>query len=75
MKEIFLTPYSIIEDSDYPDDTKIVIRASDFTSVPFQDGRITFNFINCRFKKIELEIADTIDFKDISIQFNSCFII
>lgn len=74
MKEIFLTPYSIIEDSDYPDDTKIVIRASDFTSVPFQDGRITFNFINCRFKKIELEISDTIDFKDISIQFNSCII-
>lgn len=74
MNEIFLTPYTIIENTDYPDDTKIVIRASDFSNVPFQDGRITFSFIGCRFKKLEIENTETIDFKDISIQFISCFI-
>lgn len=74
MNEIYLTPYSIVENSDYPADTKIVIRASDFSNVPFQDGRITFSFIGCRFKKLEVENTDTIDFKDISIQFINCFI-
>jgi hypothetical protein len=74
MNEIFLTPYTIIENTDYSNDTKIIIRASDFSNVPFQDGRITFSFIGCRFKKIEIENTETIDFKDISIQFINCFI-
>ena len=74
MNEIYLTPYSIIENTDYPIDTKIIIRASDFSNVPFQDGRITFSFIGCRFRKLEIENTETIDFKDISIQFISCFI-
>jgi hypothetical protein len=74
MNDIFLKPYSIIENTDYTDDTKIVISASDFTNVPFQDGRITFSFIGCRFKKLEIENTETIDFKDISIQFTNCFI-
>lgn len=74
MNEIFLTPYLVIENKDYSDNTKIVIRASDFSNVPFQDGRITFSFIGCRFKKLEIENIETIDFKDISIQFIGCFI-
>jgi hypothetical protein len=74
MNEIYLTPYSIIENIDYPIDTKIIIRASDFSNVSFQDGRITFSFIGCSFKKLEIENSETIDFKDISIQFISCFI-
>jgi hypothetical protein len=74
MNLLYLTPYSIIENTDYPIDTKIVIRASDFNGVPFQDGKITFSFINCRFRNLEIENNETIDFKDISIQFISCFI-
>ncbi len=74
MEEILLTPYSIIENTDYSNVTKIVIRESDFTNVPFQDGRITFSFIGCRFKKLEIENTETIDFKNISIQFLNCFI-
>jgi hypothetical protein len=74
MNPIYLTPYSIIENKDYPVDTKIVIRASDFNGIPFQDGKITFSFINCKFRKLEIENNETIDFKDISIQFISCFI-
>ncbi len=74
MNTIFLTPYTLIENTDYPTDTKIVIRASDFENVLFQDGRITFSFINCRFKKLEIENSDTIEFKNISIQFIGCYI-
>ena len=74
MNDIFLTPYTIIENADYSIDTKIIIRASDFSNVLFQDGRITFSFIGCRFKKIEIENTETIDFNDISIQFINCFI-
>lgn len=74
MNPIYLTPYTIIEDKDYPVDTKIVIRASDFKDVSFQDGKITFSFINCRFRKLEIENKETIDFKDISIQFISCYL-
>lgn len=74
MNPIYLTPYSIVENTDYPIDTKIVIRASDFENVSFQDGKITFSFINCRFRNLEIENIETIDFKDISIQFISCFL-
>ena len=74
MNPIYLTPYSIIENKDYPIDTKIVIRAVDFQNVPFENGKITFTFINCRFRKLEIENIETIDFKDINIQFISCFL-
>lgn len=74
MNPIYLTPYTIVENKDYPIDTKIVIRASDFTDVPYQDGKITFSFINCRFRNLEIENNETIDFKDISVQFISCFL-
>ncbi len=74
MNPLYLTPYSIIENQDFPIDTKIIIRASDFNNTSFEDGKITFSFINCRFRKLEIENNETIDFKDISIQFISCFI-
>lgn len=74
MNPIYLTPYTIIEDKDYSLDSKIIIKASDFQNVPFQEGKITFSFINCRFRKLEIENTETIDFKDISIQFISCFV-
>jgi hypothetical protein len=74
MNEIYLTPYSIVENEVYPNTTKIVIRVSDFMGVPYEDGKITFSFINCRFEYLEIENKETIDFNNISIQFNSCFI-
>ncbi len=74
MNTIYLTPYTIIENKDYPIDTKFVIRASDFNNVSFEGGKITFTFINCRFRKLEIENAETIEFNDISIQFISCFV-
>lgn len=74
MNTIYLTPYTIIENKDYPIDTKIVIRSNDFQNLSFQNGKITFSFINCRFSKLEIENTETIDFKDISIQFISCFL-
>lgn len=73
MNIIYLTPYTIIRNTDYPIDTKIVIRASDFQTFSFHEGRMTFSFINCKFRSLEIENTENIDFKDISIQFISCF--
>jgi len=70
---ISLIPYTIIKDTDYSV-SKIVIKKSDFKNIPFQDGRIIFTFINCRFQKIEIENTENIDFRDISILFINCFI-
>ncbi|WP_041758410.1 hypothetical protein [Psychroflexus torquis] len=74
MNTIYLTPYSIIENNNYPINTKIVIRKSDFNGIQFQNGKITFSFINCKFRNLEIENNETINFKGISIQFISCFI-
>lgn len=74
MNPIYLKPYTIIENQNFPIDSKIIIRASDFQDVLFEDGKITFSFINCRFRKVEIENNETINFQNISIQFISCYI-
>jgi len=74
MREIYPIPYQTIRHNRYSNDTKIVIRASDFNNVPFQDGRMTFSFINCIFTKLEIENNETIEFQNIYIQFTDCFI-
>ncbi|MCT4135387.1 hypothetical protein HZP67_00655 [Elizabethkingia anophelis] len=68
-----LKPYQIIRDEDY-NDAKIVIKASDFEGVSFQDGRMTFSFINCHFTKLKIENDEAIEFPNIYIQFTDCFI-
>jgi|SRR6218665_688750 len=70
--EIFLTPYTSIENQDYSETVKVILRNSDFATTRYRDGRITFSFINCRFRRIEIENIETVDFKDISIQFSNC---
>ena len=47
MNLIYLTPYTIVEGQNYPENSKIVIKLSDFEGVLFQDGRIIFPLINC----------------------------
>lgn len=74
MNLLNLTPYSIINNKDYFIDTKIVIKASDFEGIPYQKNTFTFTFFNCRFKNLEIENNETIDFININIQFISCFI-
>ncbi|WP_111308844.1 hypothetical protein [Confluentibacter sediminis] len=69
-----MNPYTLIENRDYPNSYKIIISKSDFVNVPYQEGKITFSFINCRFNLIEIENNQSIDFKDISIQFVNCYI-
>ncbi len=74
MNELFLTPYTLVENKDYSIDTKIIISASDFTTVPFQDGRITFSFIGCRpagnstYKKLAVQWLNEVQF------FNQTFV-
>ncbi|AMR40855.1 hypothetical protein A4C53_RS00635 [Elizabethkingia anophelis] len=73
MQLIHPKPYQIISDEGY-NEAKIVIKASDFENVSFQEGRMTFSFINCDFTKLEIENNETIEFPNIYIQFTDCFI-
>ncbi|WP_421804203.1 hypothetical protein [Flagellimonas sp.] len=73
MNPIYLTPYTINDGKEYPINSKIVIRKSDFKNVKFVEGKMTFSFINCRFRKLEIENYEAIDFEHITIQFISCF--
>jgi hypothetical protein len=74
MSMIVITPYSKIEDQSYPTDTLITISANSFAGIQFQDGKITFSIIDCRFRKVVLENLEAIEFKEISIQFLGCYI-
>lgn len=74
MNEISLTPYKIVQNKDYLEDSKIVIKASNFTNLSFQEGKFTFIFIGCLFKKLEIENSEIIDFEKINILFTDCFI-
>lgn len=74
MSTIYLDPYTIIENQNYTVDTIFTIKSSDFKETSFQDGRFTFCFTGCSFKKLKIENLETIDFKNISIQFIDCFI-
>lgn len=69
-----LEPYTIIENEDFTKETNFVINQLEFEDVPFQEGKITYSFINCRFKKLIIQNDESIEFKDISLQFISCFI-
>lgn len=73
MNEISLTPYKIIQNQNY-NDSKIVIKASDFTDLSFLEGQFTFIFTGCLFKKLEIENSEIIDFEKINISFIDCFI-
>lgn len=69
-----IRPYEIIENKNFLSDFIFKISSRDFQEVKFQDGRITFTFSNCLFKKVRIENFDIIDFLDISIQFVNCYI-
>ncbi|MEO8238416.1 MAG: hypothetical protein ABI793_07420 [Flavobacterium sp.] len=74
MKIESLIPYSKIEDIEYSGESTFTIKKEDFTNTQFQDNKITFSFIGCKFEKIIIENRDIIDFPNISIDFISCFI-
>lgn len=74
MSRIEIVPYSTIEDHSYVPDTVISISAGPFAGVPFEDGKITFTFIGCRFRKVFIENSEDINFENISIQFIACYL-
>lgn len=69
-----LEPYIIIENEDFTKETSFVISQLEFEDVPFQEGKITYTFINCRFKKLFIHNDETIEFDNITLQFISCYI-
>lgn len=74
MTPLKLKPYTSLDFRDFPLETIIKIEKSDFQNVQYQDGKIVFTLFGCKFKKVVIENAEEIDFKDISIQFVDCFI-
>ncbi len=74
MNLIKVEAYKIIEDKDFPGEAILKITNSEFKNVQFQDGKITFTFIGCRFHNLVIENLEAIEFTDISIQFISCFV-
>jgi len=74
MSRIEIVPYSTIEDHCYVPDTVISISAGPFAGVPLEDGKITFTFIGCRFRKVFIENSEDINFENISIQFVACYL-
>ncbi|MGQ1948817.1 hypothetical protein ACT3CD_17125 [Geofilum sp. OHC36d9] len=74
MAEIInITPYSKIENRQLGV-CEIVISEGEFKGKDYKAGRSTFVFENCDFTKIIIKNTESIDFKDISICFSSCFI-
>jgi len=68
------TPYNKIVDQDYLQDLTIKITKQVFEDIMFTDGRSTFSFLNCKFKKLIIENEEDIEFKNISLSFSSCYI-
>lgn len=74
METLQLTPYTRIENQDFPQGLTITINSADFAGVAFTDGRITFSVSGCRIKKLIIENPDEIAFKTISVGFTNCYI-
>jgi hypothetical protein len=75
MNSLNLKPYTSIEYRDYSIDVILKVEKTDFNNINFEDGKIVFTFLGCKFKKIIIENNEQIDFKDISIQFIDCYIV
>lgn len=72
MNIVEITPYSKIEDKTYNEKIIVSIKKSSFDGIAFQDGKFTFTFIGCKFREVEFENLDEIEFSDISIKFLYC---
>lgn len=71
---VILTPYSSIQFQDFIFEKVFTITKKDFQNIQYQDGKIVFTFLGCKFNKIIIENTEQIEFQDISIQFVDCFI-
>jgi hypothetical protein len=73
MATISLTSYTPIVSQRYGE-LEIEIKNSDFNQVQWQEGKTTFVFDFCFFKKITIVNSEEIDFKDVSLGFIDCYI-
>ncbi len=74
MQNLKIVPYIPLENIDFPYDTIWEINQASFKEVEFIDGKMTFFITNCDFKKILICNFENIDFKDITLAFDSCLI-
>lgn len=69
-----LIPYESIESENFLVDTSLEITKEEFENIQYQDGKITFSFVGCKFKNLQIVNPELIEFYDISIQFIGCVI-
>lgn len=74
MTTLKIKPYTILENQKFLDKVIIEINKEDYEDVDFEDGKMTLFISNCDFKSIEIKNNESINFEDISICFNSCYI-
>lgn len=67
-------PYNAIENEDFIGKTTILLEASKFEHVDYQDGKLAITYSNCRFSTLQIENQEDIEFKDVSISFLNCYI-
>ena len=73
MDKITIIPYQSVKNKQY-NEVEIDISAQNFNGVDHKRGTITFMFDQCDFRKIRIINKEQINFKEISISFNYCFI-
>lgn len=66
-------PYSTTKNKDY-DELKIILRNKDFIGSTFTPGKMVIYFDFCFMHSLTIENDEDIEFKEISIMFNNCFI-
>jgi hypothetical protein len=72
-KIIELEPYKEIQNEIF-NELFISVQDKYFKNVEYKDGLFIFKFNFCRFKKISIQNDENINFKDITIVFQDCFI-
>ncbi|MBK8482782.1 MAG: hypothetical protein IPL31_00100 [Saprospiraceae bacterium] len=69
-----LIPYSEIKDKDFPIKSILNINANQFNRVNFIPGLATITFSGCRFTQVIITNFENIEFPDISLSFDHCYI-
>lgn len=74
MTTLKIKPYTSLENQKFLDNVIIEIDKESFENVDFVEGKITLPISNCDFKSIEIRNNENLDFDDVVICFNTCYI-
>lgn len=67
-------PYTPIDEKDFRDPVVIKLRKADFSGVSVIPGTLVITFHFCFFNDLTIECDEELEFADVSISFQDCFI-